>query len=237
MDFLDFAIGVIPNLLIGFPASRPGGLLLSVFLAATSLPVGFLLAVPLGAAWNSQIGSVRRLARSIIEITRGLPLVFLLIVIHSLGTRAIIGVDLTPLASAWIGLVLYTAAYQSEIVRAGLPSIPPIQREAARVSGLKRVDIFRLIELPQAFHTMMPAFIGHAISLFKDTSAVLVLGVAELMTVTKSITSAGNEEHFLGLYLLAGALYYGAALAISRIANYLIPYEKNEALRLLALES
>ena len=237
MDFLEFALGVIPNLLIGFPASRPGGLLLSIFLAATALPVGFLVAVPLAAARNSQIAALRGLARSIIEVTRGLPLVFLLIVIHSLGTRAIIGVDLTPITSTWLGLVLYAAAYQSEIVRAGLLSIAAVQREAARVSGLSRLDTFRLVELPQAFQTMMPAFIGHAISLFKDTSVVLVLGVAELMTVTKSITSAGNEEYFLTLYFLAGSLYFGAALAISRIAKYLTPYEKNESLRLLALES
>ncbi len=237
MDTLSFIADILPKLLFGFPAQRPGGLILSLILGGGAALAGLLLAVPIGAARTAQRWYLRWPARLFIETIRGLPLVFLIVVIHSYGSRAIIGRDLTPLASACLALVLFTTAYQAEIVRAGLAAIPRVQREAAHATGLRQPDVLRFIELPQAMRLMWPAFIGQAISLFKDTSVVLVLGVADLMTVTKAIANAGNADRFLLIYGLAGLLYFVAALTFSRIARRYLSIQQNRKLLWLALES
>ena len=237
MDWIDFLSQALPNLLLGFPGHRPGGLVLSLLLGGSAVAVGLVVAITVGTARASRELWLRWPALAFIEVTRALPLVILMIVIHSLGTRDLVGVDLIPLQSAWIALLLYTAAYQSEIVRAGLQAIPEIQRDSARGSGLRRLDILRLIELPQALRLMFPALVGQTISLFKDTSVVLVLGVAELMTITKSMASAGNEAYFLGLYGLAGLLYFIVALGISRLARRSEAVIPGQRLLWLALES
>ena len=66
---------------------------------------------------------------------------------------------------------------------------------------------------------MLPAFAGQAISIFKDTSVVLALGVGDLMTVGRTIGVSNNEQYFLALYATIGGLYFIIAYTISRLAR------------------
>ena len=157
------------------------------------------------------------------ERFRGLPLVLLLLLIHTLGSRAVIGLNLAPLTSAIITLMLYSSAYQAEIVRAGLRTVPQTQIEAAQASGLGYVDVLRLVILPQALRAMLPAFAGQAIAIFKDTSFVMILGVSDLMMVGRTMGNASNEQYFITLYATIGLLYFVVAYAISLIAR---PFER-----------
>ncbi len=219
MESVDFLARSLPNLLFGYPAERPGGLALNLLLGAIAIGIGFILALPIGLARASGQPWLRRPAAVYIGTVRGLPLVLLLIVIHTLGSRALLGVNFTPVASALIALTLYASAYQAEIVRAGLRAVPRAQVEAAQASGLEYLDAVRFVILPQALRAMLPAFAGQAISIFKDTSIVLALGVGDLMTVGRAIGSANNERHFLALYTAIGLLYFVVAYAISRAAR------------------
>lgn len=219
MEQLEFMARSLPNLLLGYPTERPGGLLLSLLLGVFAAGVGFLLALPLGLARTSKRRWLRTSSALYIGLIRGLPLVLLLIVVHTLGSRALLGVNFTPITSALIALTLYTSAYQAEIVRAGLRTVPRSQVEAAQASGLGQLDTLRFVILPQALRSMLPAFVGQAISIFKDTSIVLVLGISDLMTVGHTLGSANNEQFFLALSATIGLLYFTVAYAISRIGR------------------
>jgi His/Glu/Gln/Arg/opine family amino acid ABC transporter permease subunit len=221
-DHLRFLWQNLPNLLIGFPQQRPGGLLLSILLAIASLGLGFLVATLVGSGRASQNRLWRGLCLVYIEIFRGLPLILLLFLIHQgLGGRRF-GLDLRPYQSALIALTLYTSAYQAEIVRAGLQTVPQQLIDSAKLVGGSAWQIYWGIKLKYTLKTMLPAFTGQAISLFKDTSVVVVLGVGELLTVARTALGSDitNTTYWVSLYMLVGLLYLSVALVASNMAKH-----------------
>lgn len=219
---MDFLLENIPYLLFGFPGHRPGGLVLSILLALTAIGIAFLIAIIMGSAFESRHRALNLLAGLYVQLFRGIPLILLLLLVHQLlgfGRRH--GLPLTPLVSALVALVLYSSAYQAEIVRAGLVAVPERLVESARLLGSDKRQTYRLIKLRYALFVMMPAFTGQAISLFKDTSVVVILGVAELMTVARIVLGSDvtNAPHWVGLFLLVGFFYFVIAFFISRVAQ------------------
>ena len=220
-DQLAFLIENLPHLLIGFPNHRPGGLLLSVFLALVAIGFGFLIALPMGSGSDSGLWPLRWLCRLYIELFRGLPLILLLILVHQMGGRLRLGIDFTPRTSAIIALTLYSSAYQAELVRAGLQLVPYQLVETAQSMGSTSWQAFCFVKLPYALRVMLPAFTGEAISLFKDTSVVVIIGVAELMTVARMVLGGdvSNAPYWVGMYLTVGLLYFGVAFTLSQLAE------------------
>ena len=80
-----------------------------------------------------------------------------------------------------VGLTLFSAAYLAENVRGGLQSIPHGQEEAAKALGLSGWQVTLFIMLPQALRAVIPALVGQAIALFKDTSLVALVGLVDLL--------------------------------------------------------
>jgi len=217
----DFIQSILPNLLFGFPGQRPGGLVLSLVLSALAIGCGFLLALVVGAGRASLSSAVARQAAAVyVGVFRGLPLVLLLLLIHQVIGGRRFGLDFSPLTSTLIALTLYTSAYQAEIVRAGLLAVPPTLIDSARLMGANRWQIFFFVRLGYALQAMIPAFTGQAISLFKDSSVVVVLGVGELMTVARSALGSDvrNSIYWIPVYLTVGLMYALVALAASRLA-------------------
>ncbi len=211
----------LPNLLIGFPQHRPGGLILSIWLAVLSLLLGFIIAVFVGSGRGSKKMMVRWLSMGYIEIFRGLPLILLLFLIHQgVGGRRF-GLDLSPYQSATIALTLYTSAYQAEIIRSGLQNVPPQLVDSAKLVGASSWQVHWQIKMQYVLRTMIPAFTGQAISLFKDTSVVVVLAVGELLTVTRIILGSDvtNAPYWLTLYIVVGLFYLTIALLASTLAK------------------
>ena len=221
LEQIDFLLGNIPNLLIGFPGHRPGGLLMSIFLAAVAVGLGFMVAAVLGTGFESRWRVVRTFSKAYVQIFRGIPLILLLLIVHQmLGIGRQMGLHLTPLVSALVALILYSSAYQAEIVRAGLRSVPDQLIESALLLGSSRRQVYRLIRIRYALFVMRPAFAGQAISLFKDTSVVVILGVAELMTVARIVlgSDVGNAPYWVSLFLLVGFFYFVVAFILSRLS-------------------
>ena len=163
----------------------------------------------------------RWLCLGYIEVFRGLPLILLLFLIHQgLGGRRF-GLDLTPHQSALIALILYTSAYQAEIIRAGLQAVPQQLVDSAKLVGGSNWRVYWQIKLRYTLRTMLPAFTGQAISLFKDTSVVVVLGVSELLTVARMTLGSDitNTTYWVSLYMLVGLLYLSVALIASNMAK------------------
>lgn len=150
---------------------------------------------------------------------RGTPiLVQLLIVFYLLP---MIGISLPPVAAAAMALALNTAAFQSEIYRAGLLAVPAGQIEAARLLGLDRHQILFRIEAPQAIRLMLPALTGEALALVKNSSLVSVIAVTEITRRSQQIaatTFRPLEAYGAALlaYLAIAAVLAGLSVLLER---------------------
>jgi general L-amino acid transport system permease protein len=218
---IEFLISNLANLLVGFPGHRPGGLLMSILLGLFGVGIGFLIGVLVGTGRGSRHAVVRGVSRGFIEIFRGLPLILLLVLVYQVIGGGRFGLNFSPRAAAMISLALYSGAYQAGIVHAGLRAVPAQFVESARVIGGSPWQVFRWIKLRYALRVMLPAFVGQAISLFKDTSVVIIIGVADLMMVARSVLGSDvkNLTYWVGLYLFIGFIYFMVAFGISTLAR------------------
>ena len=124
-----------------------------------------------------------------------------------------IGVNL----SAIITFIAFEAAFFSEIVRAGIQSIPRGQVYAGQALGMSYAQNMRLVVLPQAFRNMIPVFMTQTIILFQDTSLVYAIGAYDLL---KGFEIAGkNFGRPIETYLLAAVTYFLICFTLSRIVR------------------
>ena len=220
-DHLSFLIEKLPILLFGFAGQRPGGLTLSLILAVLAVAVGFCLAMPVSSAERSRWRPLRWCAIAYVEVFRGLPLILLLILVHQGLGGVRFGLNWSPRISALVALTLYSSAYQAEILRAGLATVPLELVESARLMGSRPRQVYVLVKLRYALRVMQPAFTGQAISLFKDTSVVVVIGVAEVMTIARMALGADvtNAPYWVTMYSFVGVLYFVIAFGLSRLSQ------------------
>ena len=113
---------------------------------------------------------------------------------------------------AVIGLGLCQAAYFSEDLRSGLRSIAPGQSEAARALGHSYIGAMRHVLMPQAVRNALPALVNHSVSLFKNSSLAMAIGVAELTHAVKEVENLSFRA--FEAYLLATVMYLGLSLLI-----------------------
>ena len=220
-DGLEFALRNLPNFLIGFPGNRPGGLLMSLILTVVGIGVGFAVALPVALLGTSSWRPLRWLSAAFVRVMGGVPLILLLLVVHQfLRGAQPFGLSAT-LWSAFVTLGLYSGAYQGEIVATGFRAIPPGLVEDARLLGSSRWRLFRSVKLPYAVRVMQPALAGQAITLFKDSSVVIVLGVADLTTTARIALGSDvtNAPFWVATYLTVGAIYFVVAFGMSRAAR------------------
>jgi glutamate/aspartate transport system permease protein len=148
-----------------------------------------------------------------VNTMRSIPLVmvilwFFLLIPMFIGRP--IGADL----SATITFIAFEAAFFSEIVRAGIQSIPKGQMFAGEALGMTYGQNMRLIVLPQAFRNMIPVFMTQTIILFQDTSLVYAIGAYDLL---KGFEIAGkNYGRPIETYILAAATYFVICFSLSK---------------------
>jgi general L-amino acid transport system permease protein len=194
-----------------------GGLLLTMFMAIASIVFSFPLAVILALGRQSTLPMIKWLCTGIIEITRGTPLTALLFVGDVLVPLFLSGgIRPDSVLRAIVGLTIFCAVYTAETIRGGMQAIPKGQGEAARALGLSTPLAIGLIVLPQALKLSIPALVGMFIQMVQETTLVSILGLTELLGMSKSILA--NPE-FLGryaeVYLFIGALYWAFCYAMS----------------------
>jgi len=216
-----FLLDSLPYLLFGFPG-EPGGLVVSILLAVVAVGLGWLLAVVIGSGYEARSPVIRGVCHVYVITLRGLPLLLLLLLVHQLlGRFRPFGATLPPAISAIVALTLSSSVYQAEIVRSGLRAVPERMVESARLMGSTSQQAYMLVKLRYTMQVMLPAFTGHAISLFKDTSIVLIIGVPDLMTIARISLGSDvtNAPYWVGLYLLVGFLYFCVAFGFSQLAR------------------
>jgi glutamate/aspartate transport system permease protein len=114
---------------------------------------------------------------------------------------------------------VFEAAFYSEVIRAGIAGVATGQKEAGEALGLSRMLTFRLIVLPQAIRSMVPAFISQTVVLFQDTSLVYVLTLPDFVGVAGEI---GRRDGTLPqMYLIVAAAFFVICFVLSRAAEHL----------------
>ncbi len=176
------------------PTQDLGGLTLNLILATIgivcSIPIGILLAL----GRRSRLPVLKYACVGFIEIIRGVPLITLLFMSrHILPLTFPETVSIDELYLAMITITLFSSAYMAENVRGGMAAIASGQTEAAHALGLRAWQTTLLITLPQGLRNIIPAIVGQAISLFKDTSLVFIIGMLDLVEMGR-VTIQGNLD-------------------------------------------
>jgi polar amino acid transport system permease protein len=222
MSELDFTV-VVDNLtyfLVGrYPHGPLGGVALTLYLALAAGVISFAGGLALALASLAPWRAVRWPVEAMIQLLRGVPLLMVIFWMY-FGMPALLG---RPVPEAWTviaALALFTSAYMSQIVRAGIEGIPKGQIEAARSSGLRPAQVMAFVILPQALRNMIPSFVNQFVSLIKDTSLAFIVGVSEL---THIATQVNNRSliYPTEIFLFVAAVYFILCYALTSLSRRL----------------
>ncbi|MGV1791355.1 amino acid ABC transporter permease [Rhizobium sp. A37_96] len=205
------------------PTNQWGGLPITILVSLIGLATAFPLALLLALARRSKMGILRSLAVIFIECLRGVPLIAVLYVAMLIVPMALpADALLDKLMRAQVGITFFVSAYLAEVIRAGLQSIPAGQTEAAYSLGLGYWRTARLIVLPQALRTVIPAIVNLSIGILLNTSLLAVIGITDLLNAAKT---AATDPNWLGFYtetfIFAACIYFAISFAASRYSLWL----------------
>ncbi len=203
--------------------SRWGGLpvtlILSIFGIVIATPIGILLAL----GRRSEMPLIRTLCIAYIEIIRGVPFISLLFMASVMVPLFFPeGMSMDKLLRAQLAVIIYVSAYIAEVVRGGLQSIPKGQFEGAASLGLNYWQTMRLVILPQALKVVIPPLVSIFISVFKDTSLVVIIGIYDLTLSAKAALADPIWQGFsVETYVFIGSIYFVFCYAMSRYSRYI----------------
>ena len=203
-----------------------GGLLITLVVSATtiavSIPVGLLLAL----GRRSRMPAIRIICTAFIEFWRGVPLIavlFMASALFPLFTPE--GVSFDKLLRALLAFSLSASGYMAEVFRGGLQAVPKGQFEAARSVGIGYWKMMGYVILPQALRNIIPALMNTCISIFKETSLVLVIGLSDLLEVIHEGREAtnwlGGSNMYTSGYVFAAFAYWLFTFSASRYSVHL----------------
>ncbi|WP_261574848.1 amino acid ABC transporter permease [Frankia gtarii] len=195
------------------------GLLDTLRAALTAMVFAAALGIALALARTSRQRAVRIPATAVVELFRSLP-VLMLILFAYLGLPAL-GWQLSAFWALVLGLTAYNGAVISEIFRAGIASIDRGQTEAASALGLRPLQIFRLIQFPQAVRRMSPTLISQLVTLLKDTSLGFVIAYSELLRSGRGAVEFLGSRYALPIYTVIAAIYIVTNGMLSALARWL----------------
>jgi glutamate/aspartate transport system permease protein len=192
-----------------------------------------LTAIAVGIAWGTLLAIARLTGKSwlawpaavYVNAFRSIPLLMVILwfylIVPSL-LRDVLGVAESTdirMVSALVAFSLFEAAYYSEIIRAGIQSVPKGQVFAAQALGMSYGQTMRLVVLPQAFRNMLPLLLTQAIILFQDTSLVYVIGLADFFGAAYKV--GDRDGRLVELLLFAGAVYFVLSFSASLVVRRL----------------
>lgn len=195
------------------------GLLDTLRAALTAMLFAAALGIALALARTSRQRAVRIPATAVVELFRSLPVLMLILFVY-LGLPAL-GWQLSAFWALVLGLTAYNGAVISEIFRAGIASIDRGQTEAASALGLRPLQIFRLIQFPQAVRRMSPTLISQLVTLLKDTSLGFVIAYSELLRSGRGAVEFLGSRYALPIYTAIAAIYIVTNGLLSALARWL----------------
>lgn len=185
-------------------------LVLSLIAVVGGLIFGSLLTFMRRSRW----APVRMAATAYVEVVRGTPLLLQLYLLYFLLPELLPMLNLSKFVSICVALVLNSAAYVCEIVRAGIDAVERGQTEAARSLGLNARQTMRRIILPQAVKKILPALCNEFVAVIKETSLASTFFVGDLMTQYRTIN--GNMFLVIEPLMVVGVIYFALTFSLSK---------------------
>lgn len=211
-NFTYFMIGRFPN-------GPLGGLGLTLYLATVSCLLSFFGGVVLGLLSLSRFALVRHPVNLLINALRGLPLLMVIFWMYFL-LPALMGKTVPESQTVILGLTIFTSAYMSQIVRAGIQGVPKGQVEAALSTGLTGWQAMLYIVLPQGMRNMIPSFVNQFVSLIKDTSLAFIVGVSELTHVATQVNNR-TMSYPTEIFIFIAAVYFVLCFSFTSFSRWL----------------
>ena len=194
------------------------GLFFSIQLTLVAMVGGILLGTLLALLRLSGRPWLSWPAAGYVNLMRSIPLVMVILWFFLL-VPLLIKRPIDASLSAFITFTLFEAAYYSEIMRAGIQSVPRGQQHAGYAMGMRYGQTMRLVVLPQAFRNMLPVLLTQTIILFQDTSLVYAIGAYDLL---KGFEVAGkNFNRPIETYLVAAVVYFVICFSLSMLVRRL----------------
>lgn len=189
------------------------GLKYTIMLAFFTVIIGSIFGLLLSLMRLSKNRLLKFIGSAYVEFIRGTPLILqLYIIFYGLP---FLGVVLPGFSAGIIALSMNSAAYISEIVRAGIQSVDKGQMEASRSIGMKKPMAMRYIIIPQAIKTILPALGNEFITVIKESSIVSVIGIHDLMY--NADTVRGNTFRVFEPLIIAALMYFALTFGLSKI--------------------
>lgn len=210
------------SLLVIFQAlpSILSGVMVTVGNVAISLGIGLLLGIPFAIMQVYGPRFARKFVALYIWFFRGVPILVLLFLFY--GFFISLNLPAEPFIIACLVLGATSAAYQSQIFRGAIESLPQGQLKAAHALGMSEAQGIAYIVLPQALRFSIPGWANEFSILLKDSAICFVLGTQDIMART-SFAAARTHEH-LALYAAAGAIYFFLTIIVLRLLRHLENY-------------
>nr|WP_203686899.1 amino acid ABC transporter permease [Streptomyces sp. SID14515] len=205
---------------VAFPQVMEGlwlNLRLLAVCGAAVLVLGLLLAVA-RTLRGPVFFPIRALATAYTDFFRGLPLIIcLLMVVFGVPALRLEGVTTDPVLLGGGALVLTYSAYVAEVFRAGIESVHPSQRAAARSLGLSSGQALRFVVLPQAVRRVVPPLLNDLVSLQKDTGLVSIAGAVDAVYAAQIIAS---KDFNYTPYVVAGLVFVALTIPMTRLTDW-----------------
>lgn len=200
----------IPYILEGIP--------ITLLYTVTSLACGFLLGIILAMMKVSSYKSFQIFGRIYTSIFRGTPLLLQLTLVY-FASPELTGYKITPWEAGILTFSLNSAAYVSEIIRAGILAVDHGQSEAALSLGIPYPLMMKDIILPQAIRNILPALVNESVDLLKESALISVIGGADILRRANVVAS--EKYLYFEPLIVAGVLYYILVMILSGLAKLL----------------
>ncbi|MBT2574522.1 amino acid ABC transporter permease [Bacillus sp. ISL-51] len=192
------------------------GLAITLKIVLVSAVIGLILGIVLSLFKISTFSPLKWIADFYTSIFRGTPLVLQLMIIY-FGMPQLLGFQIDQFWAAVTALSLNSAAYVSEIIRAGINAIDKGQKEAAVALGVPYGKMMKDLLLPQAFKNISPAIINELITLTKESAIVTVIGLGDIMR--RAYQAGAATYNYLEPLIAAGLIYYVLVLILAFIGK------------------
>ena len=215
-NFFDFRIGLqgLPELLRALWINLQIMVIAEIFILVFAALIAVLRTLR-GPVWVP----LRAIAVVYVDVFRGLPvLIVLFLVGFGVPSLQLQGAPTSPFVLCTIALILTYTAYVAEVFRAGIESVHPSQRAAARSLGLSHAQTMRFVVFPQAVRRVLPPLLNDFVSLQKDTSLVSVVGVIDMtLTATNQVSQDFKFVH----YVMAGLIFVALTVPLTRFTDWI----------------
>jgi polar amino acid transport system permease protein len=202
-----------------YPSGPIGGLLLTLYLAVVSLVFSFFGGLILGLMCVSRNRFIKYPTLAIVNAVRGMPLLMVIFWMYFL-LPVLMGRTTPESWTVIMALTVFTSAYMSQIVEAGIEGISKGQTEAALSTGLHHWQAMLFIILPQGLRNMIPSFVNQFVSMIKDTSLAFIVGVSELTHVGTQVNNR-TMIYPTEIFFFIAVVYFIICFAFTSLSRWL----------------